>query len=488
MLKMRDETEYARLLENRENFLTSNGSRFYERSTYNIGIVADRFIYDGYKDTCTLRYLTPDWDENDLADLDLLLIVSSWQGLSGEWKGVTWEGSKQMERLAELMRAAKNRKIRTAFYSKEDPPNFSVFLTFAKEAEIIFTSAEECIPKYKKECGHDNVHLLRFAVNPHLYNPIGMYNSDRDRDTVLFAGSWIKKYPQRMREQDMLFGLITKNGLKLHILDRNDNRGELTYEYPMRWQKYVMPAVKYDDLPYIYKQHGWILNLNSVYDSRTMFSMRAYDALACGCLVLSNPSEGMELTLPEVLVVRNEDDFHIVTAMSEDEKESLRLAGISRVMNGNTTYDRMEYILEKCGLDVSPTKRTAAVIALGSDEEIKRLREQFDAQTYPDKIFLTLKEITSRSGGYDAFAFWGGGLNYGAYYLEDMMNAFKYTLCSYVTVKNRDGHSYTDTAEDIYKTVFWGACFSPDEALKLSRQGVHAEGGYVVPINYIKDI
>ncbi|MBR2743524.1 MAG: glycosyltransferase [Clostridia bacterium] len=482
-LRRRDGAAYERLLENRGCFPPSEGSRFYSRLPYKVGIVADRFIYDGYKDTCELKYITPDQSESDLEGLDLLLIVSSWQGLSGEWKGAAWSNSPKQQRLLELMRTARSMNILTAFYSKEDPPNYHVFLPFAKEAEIIFTSAEECIERYRRECGHDRVYLLTFAVNPRLYNPIGMYSPARERDAVLFAGSWIKKYPQRLREQKMLFQLITKSGLKLHILDRNDNRGELTYEYPLHWQRYVMPAVEYDDLPYIYKQHGWILNLNSVYDSRTMFSMRAYDALACGCLVISNPSEGMELTLPEVLVIRGEEDFDIATAMRDEEKEALRLAGISRVMNGHTTYDRMEYILKKCGIPVRPTKRTVAVIA-AQGGDTARLRAQFEAQSYPDKIFLTMDEAAKRSGEYDAFAFWGGGASYGAYYLEDMMNAFKYTSCRYVTVKIGEGHTYTDTAGDIYKTVFWNGCFSADEAKNLPRLGASAGGGYVVPINY----
>ena len=55
-------------------------------------------------------------------------------------------------------------------------------------------------------------------------------------------------------------------------------------------------------------------------------------------------------------------------------------------------------------------------------------------------------------------ALWGPERQYGRHYLEDMVNAFKYTACDYITVpapsQAGGGHRYTDRVTDRYGTLF----------------------------------
>ena len=455
---LQDHDLYHELLEASEKLSVSNGCRFYEPSPYHIGIVCDEFIYLNYEPACHLHYLPSDWQEDMLAGLDLVLVVSPWRGIDQSWAGVSLASSGARESLFRLLRLCRRCSIPTAFYSKEDPPNFRIFLSCAKEADFVFTSAVECIPAYQRECGHDRVYPLHFAVNPLLNNPIDSERYAADQNAVLFAGSWMKKYPQRIREQRQLFQWIQETGVPFHILDRNSGRRDPAYRYPARWQKNLLPAVPYGSLPKMNKLHGWVLNLNSVTDSRSMFSMRVYDALACGCPVLSNGSAGMERLLPEVRVIRTREDIDAAFSMTREERKALRLAGIRRVMEGNTVFDRMTEILTGCGLTAPPVRRTVAVLADCLPEEAHALAEQFQAQTYPDKVFLTDKEELRNLEDVSALALWKSDRRYGRFYLEDCMNAFRYTASDYTVFgQTEDGEAFvfSDSAADPFSTVYW---------------------------------
>ena len=69
----------------------SNGTRFYERLGYRIGIVCDRFFYDSIVEAAEFVYLTPDNWKTAIAEkgIDVLLFVSTWTGLHDEWTGVS---------------------------------------------------------------------------------------------------------------------------------------------------------------------------------------------------------------------------------------------------------------------------------------------------------------------------------------------------------------------------------------------------------------
>ncbi len=81
---LRDHALCRRLTRAAEDMETSNGTRYYEPFPYRVGIVADEFIVENYRDTCDLLYLTPTVGEEILRGLSLLLVVSTWHGLANE--------------------------------------------------------------------------------------------------------------------------------------------------------------------------------------------------------------------------------------------------------------------------------------------------------------------------------------------------------------------------------------------------------------------
>ncbi|MDD3164315.1 MAG: glycosyltransferase [Oscillospiraceae bacterium] len=461
----------------------SNGSRYYQAIPVRVGIVADSFLYENYAPSAALTALTPDNWEALLPELDCVLITSVWHGLAGEWTGAAESGTPARAALHALAQTAHAAGCPVLFYSKEDPPNYAHFVSFARDCDVVFTSAAECIARYQQACPGKAVHPLAFAVNPMLHNPIDC-RCAKQSDCVLFAGSWIPKYPARMKSQHSLFHWVHQAGLLLRIADRNFSRNVFRYRFPLRYMHDNIGSFSYRELSVIYKLFPWVLNLNSVANSETMFAMRVYDALACGALVLSNESAGMERLFPAVQVIRTREDLRRAAAESVLARERRRLDGIRSAFRQGTVFERMAFLLETAGVRAQclPQRRVGVVVQ-GSGDGAAQYREMFDRQTYADKCLIFLPGDEKKLPQCQMLALWGSGRRYGPCYLEDMINGFKYTSCDYITkhaarVAAGQQHCYTGSISDRYATVFWAASYSISDILSLPDTAFPLPNGY----------
>ena len=121
--------------------------------TTKIGIISDLFLYKSFEGLADFKIITPD-NFRQHGDIDVLLLVSTWRGIDGSaWQGVTSRNNEKRAVLFdELIPFYRELDIPIVFYSKEDPPNYIHFVPFAQQADYIFTSAAEVIPKYEKDC------------------------------------------------------------------------------------------------------------------------------------------------------------------------------------------------------------------------------------------------------------------------------------------------------------------------------------------------
>lgn len=467
----------------------SNGSRFYTRLPFYVGVVADQFLYENYSRTCHMVPLTPDNWLEALPGLDCVLVTSVWSGLSGEWRGVSTPGSEVGAQLCRLMEETARRGCPVLFYSKEDPPNFRCFAQYANYADQIYTSAQECVEAYQAACPGVPVDVMHFAISPELHNPVGMKPLSQVEDRAFFAGSWMKKYPARVEMQGKLFDWVLGAGLALEIADRNYSRYSRRYSYPLRYLTSVLPEFTYEQISTLYKDYGWILNLNSVRDSMDMFSLRVYDALACGSLVLSNESVGMEKIFPQVFVIRSREQLHEALDTPLEQLEARRLEGIRQVFRQGTTYEKMEQMLRSVGLCASCKGNDRVGVILSDDIPDRALYlEQFEAQTYQNKILISSPADWQAIDSCGMIALWGADRRYERHYLEDMINAFKYTACDYVTKPDAAGafHCYTDEVNDVYATLFCRDAYRALEQAGLSHPFRLANGYRSDGANYEK--
>lgn len=404
---------------------------YYRPFPKRIGIICDAVLYDSLLSGAEFVYLSPtDWAEK-ISSIDMLLAVSTWCGLHGdEWLGVGKTGDPKREKFAEVIEACRMRGLPTVFYSKEDPPNYSVFLDFAKQCDVVFTSAEEMVPRYRADCGHDRVYVLPFCVDPALQNPVGCRPFGLEGG-IVFSGSWIIRYPFRCRDLAALLDGARMSGRELVIVDRNSFRHSIAgCRFPGRFRKFLRPCMAHDALQALHKKYDWSVNINSVTTSETMFACRCYELLACGCPVISNFSIGMLHRMPEVAIADSAAYvMKVVRESTPRQMQTRRAAGIRRVMTGETCYDRIAAILRAVGFDAEVQERSVAVVV---PKRTPSLQTAFDSQTYANRHLYEESEFTPDiQGRHDYVISWLPDESYGPYHLQDLIDVFKYTDAEY---------------------------------------------------------
>ena len=105
--------------------------------------------------------------------MDSLIVESAWVGNSGSWhKKVGWYSDDEISDLRNLVSECRRRNIPTIFYNKEDPVHFSRFSKTSAMFDQVFTTDENCIPKYKalKNSNIRDVDYIRFAAQPEFHH------------------------------------------------------------------------------------------------------------------------------------------------------------------------------------------------------------------------------------------------------------------------------------------------------------------------------
>ena len=125
---------------------------------------------------------------------------------------------------------------------------------------------------------------------------------------------------------------------------------------------------------------------------------------------------------------------------------------------------------------------TVGVVLGNSVTDIVRYREMFDAQTYEKKCWIVSSDDFQAMENCDMIALWGPNRVYGPHYLEDMVNAFKYTDCDYITKGTPRGksliHNYTEEIIDPFSTIFWKRSYF-EIARELRSGPCRKKNGYV---------
>lgn len=464
----------------------SNGSRYFQKNTLRVGIIADEFLYQSYKDVANFFPITIQNYQTYKDQLDILLVVSAWKGLDGSWVGMANPTSAKRKELFKIINFFKKNHVKAVFYSKEDPVNYERFIGIAKKCDYVFTTAKEIISSYKKECKHDNVFVLEFGVNPLYHNPIGIKLHKKSKG-VFFAGSWLNKYPERQKESTEIFNGVIKANRNLKIIDRNFHLNNENYFFPQEYLEYVSPAIDHENLQKVHKLYDWAINLNSVKFSETMFANRIYELQAIGNIIISNYSVGVNDKFPNVFIVNHRDEVKdILNGFTKEEIYKHQVLGIRNVMSSHTTFQRFDELLESIGIEKQVTLKKVLVVADSINTDIIR---DFDNQTYTEKRLISKEDFNEQiKSQYEIIAFFDPNYHYQEYYLEDMINGFKYTDSDYIAKNSYyngdkliDGleHTYIQKIQDKYKTVFWSDSFSIEELLTMEPHQKR-ENGYCI--------
>ena len=316
-----------------------------------IAIICDAMTWQGLKQENSLVAVSPgNWQDAFKAGIDFFLCESAWSGATNAaWRGQIYRDKRVLyenrRALLNILAYCNHHQIPTVFWAKEDPTYFQHhiydFTDTALKFDYILTTAVECIPKYKA-LGHDNVHLWTFGFSPELYHPPKM---DTPRENVaVFAGGWYKEHIGRCQDLTAIFDAVLSAGIKLRIYDRYKVAGASARPFPAKYQPYVQNAVPYGALGDIYRHATYAINVNTVSDSGTMFARRVYEAMACGCIVISNRSPGMEAQFGDSVWYVDTDKHFDFSQIDFSQLENIRTKNIDAVFLSHTWAQRMQQL------------------------------------------------------------------------------------------------------------------------------------------------
>lgn len=443
---------------------SSNGSRILKKARYKIGMIADEFLYNSFKDTADVTFISSDANIEKM-HFDFVIVATTWRGIDESWQGVASPKSRMRAHLMLMLDELIERQIPLVFYSKEDPVNFHLFKDIATKCDYIYTTAEEMVQDYIEYTNNTNVGVLQFGVNPHYHNPIGTRTEQaiKNKDGVIFAGSWTKKYPQRNKDLARIFDGLSSSGNDLTIFDRNLHLERERYLFPSKYIPYLTGPLSHDALMKVHKIFRWALNVNSVKYSETMFANRVFELQAFGNLIISNYSVGVNNQFPNVFMVNDESDVGpILNRHTESELREFQAKNIRNVMLENTTYHRINEIANFIGLTSNATQPVIGVVVR---ERTEALVDMFKRQMNVKKILLTEQELNDHIHELDFVTFFDERYVYEEYYLADLISAFYYTDVDFVQkVLKPDTavHDYIEAYHDKYLTLFDAEAYQSD--------------------------
>jgi len=142
-----------------------------------------------------------------------------------------------------------------------------------------------------------------------------------------------------------------------------------------------------------YKGYKFMININTVKTSPTMYARRVYEGLASGTPIISNYSLGMEKQFGDLIgYSENEDDLEsYLNRLIENESEYNRIKqlGIRRVLLKHTYTQRLHQIAEKIGYELKiEDYKVTFVSFVDNEKDAERITEIFNRLDHPNKNLL----------------------------------------------------------------------------------------------------
>ena len=365
-----------------------------------VAVILDEFSFNSFKDEFVPIVLEPsNWKRQlEIESPDLFFCESAWSGVDSKtrpWKGKVYASSnfpkENRTELLGIIEYCNQQGIPTIFWNKEDPTHYPDRIhDFVKTAglfDFVFTTAEECVEKYKSDYNLKNVFSLPFATNPKLFNPIE--NNGSRSSNVVFAGSWYSNHAKRTETMTELFNTLINNNYNIDFYNRYYNDNDPNHQIPDSYKIYEKPSVSNQETALIYKSCKFGLNINTVTDSETMFARRVFELMSSNTLVISNYSTGIKrLFGSNVIFLDREPDR--LSSLTEDDIDHIRENNLNEVLKNHTYKKRFEKILDSVGVKYNRelTQITFVVLIKSRDQLI------LERGYFLEKYVTTNKKIT----------------------------------------------------------------------------------------------
>lgn len=245
---------------------------------------------------------------------------------------------------ADRMREAKAGGNPVAWWTIEDPNSFEDFLPQAAEADFVFTSDEDCIPRYIRQLGHDRVHWLPLGCAPLFHFPQAL--AEQAADFVISANWYTNR--ARLWGVEMVVEPLRRTGRTLALFCYEN------FMWP-GYRPYWRGSAGCRTVSAQYRHGRVAIGLNnqrSGMDGRehtVMTSMRTFETLACGKPLLAAQSDAYErLALQHGIhlaaVQTPEEALAWADRLLGEEGERIANAGRQQVLAHHTYGHRLSKI------------------------------------------------------------------------------------------------------------------------------------------------
>jgi len=346
-----------------------------------VAAIMDPFTRLAFDPECDIVDLHPQTWEAELvaAQPDLLFVESAWRGHEDSWYDTVQTCPQE---LVDIVAWCRDRGISSVLWNKEDPVYFERYVKVAALVDHVFTTDLEVIPRYVHELGHHRVHVLPFAAQPSICNPVEL---GERKDAAVFAGSYYAGFKERNKA---LFAEIegTSRVLPVEIFDRNFGTEEPTWQWPEPYRQLVVGTLPADQIDVAYKGYKVALNVNTVTTSQTMLARRAFDLLASGTPTVSNFSPSIKVLFGDLISASDSADEienavrQIVT--DRDTTDKRRVMGVRHVMAQHTYRARFEHLIATVtGAELPRSAEVVGVVAYAADvDDLARWRDLVGAE------------------------------------------------------------------------------------------------------------
>lgn len=194
------------------------------------------------------------------------------------------------------------------YWATEDPVLFDYMLPVVKQANLVLSTAIECVNEYKKM--GLNAHLMMFGCNPN-FHKLGKYNKKYDLDLILQA-SFYPNHKDRLKGYDIILdsalkAMKEKNSFNVYGAFWNSYDG-IKRLGDKNLYKGFHPN---EDIPDICASSKIVLGIQCTCSSVTQQSMRSFEILSSGGFHLTQWSPSMDYWF--------ENGKHLVTVKSKEE-------------------------------------------------------------------------------------------------------------------------------------------------------------------------
>ncbi|MED0967755.1 glycosyltransferase [Bacillus paramycoides] len=357
-----------------------------------IAVILDEFSYECFKYEANLLPITQkNWKEIiEQESPEMLLVESAWAGNKGAWnyKVANLHKNNRHPQLKELVNFCKLKGIPTVFWDKEGKDNFEVFKEAGSYFDYIFVTDEHNIENFKGVAKHDRVYPLSFAAQPRIHNPI---NKNRGKlGTVAFSGSWYgNKHPDRIKDVENIVAPAVD--FDLDIYDRFygvEMKTATDRTWPDLYQDSIIGKLSYDNMVEAYKNYDIFLNVNSIQNSKYMFSRRVYEVLASKTMVISGDSVGVREQVGDYLYISDapEKTKNMLKVLLQNPLKLEREAKLAQrfIMENHTYRHRLEEMFDIVGMQYQKKEeKLVSVVAITNRPQfMDNIYENLSHQTY----------------------------------------------------------------------------------------------------------